>query len=760
MSSKHDFKEQMEWIDKQIVDAAGEAGKVTRGGAVKNRGEAQLLEFRKRLRTLFMELDVDHSGNVDLREMKMAMHTFGLRMTDELLLKMFEECDTDNSGTIDFDEFENVFTDIFLNTNKPPPGHWSYIVKRNLESKLRPPPPIRPNWKEQGLHAVGSTKPAKEANRHEANWMQVGKMTYNNNLASPHEDRATVSLEITCTNLPSVLSRLKKKNDIPGFPCRPVCVLNIQEPRSGIWFEAAHSDWLGSVIKPFTVTMTNEYFQELKGVELAMYDLESGMGTAKIRVSTWFMPNKQIKHAPAQPTEHGGRRGSAFETHGDEPCGELVVVIEEASQLPRMDTLGLSDPYAKVSIGTQKHQTKTEKCTLNPTWKAEFSFQVDWSSPIMTIDVYDWDAGPSSDDFIGTATVSLSQICDRAKSKEWQSAWYHIRTTDGMFVWGSKVKGQKEVEKTGFFSKWTKKLQRWEVEDARNYTASPEYSLGALQITNPAMRQVLSHCKQIENKRKVQQTQVKSMQKHLEDLFLGWRERDVFLAWAEVVKNEKDIKYLQLGNNPDKYASLGISAVETSGGGENKFKIQLAASQLPKKDYFGLSDPYLVLEVLDDVDFETGAERYKGIHKTAVMEKNLNPVWPAFQGTVEDYLDGDFGKKMRASVYDWNMVGKDELLGRCTTNLHELESLSRAQSSLPLVDQHGSAAGSLVAVDVRHWISTAFVSQTYKFAIEVHSWVPGDAFSVQDSAANQRRAKEVAMQAEVDQQRRRSTLGR
>ena len=52
------------------------------------------------------------------------------------------------------------------------------------------------------------------------------------------------------------------------------------------------------------------------------------------------------------------------------------VMIENARNLPRMDTFGLSDPFCAVTCGKGvRHKTKVIKNTLNPTWHEEFVYK-------------------------------------------------------------------------------------------------------------------------------------------------------------------------------------------------------------------------------------------------------------------------------------------------------------------------------------------------------------------------------------------------
>ncbi|XP_029179359.1 allograft inflammatory factor 1-like [Acropora muricata] len=53
----------------------------------------------------FMEFDEDHSGDIDIMELKRMMEKLGQAKTHLELKKMIAEVDTTNSGTISYSEF-------------------------------------------------------------------------------------------------------------------------------------------------------------------------------------------------------------------------------------------------------------------------------------------------------------------------------------------------------------------------------------------------------------------------------------------------------------------------------------------------------------------------------------------------------------------------------------------------------------------------------------------------------------------------------
>lgn len=77
------------------------------------------------------------------------------------------------------------------------------------------------------------------------------------------------------------------------------------------------------------------------------------------------------------------------------PVGILHVKVVRAIKLLKMDILGTSDPYVKLSLSGEKlpaKKTTIKKKNLNPEWNENFKLIVkDPQTQILNIKVYDWD---------------------------------------------------------------------------------------------------------------------------------------------------------------------------------------------------------------------------------------------------------------------------------------------------------------------------------------------------------------------------------
>ena len=81
--------------------------------------------------------------------------------------------------------------------------------------------------------------------------------------------------------------------------------------------------------------------------------------------------------------------------------------------------VGSSDPYCLLRCGSDKHKRAIKYCTLNPSWNQSFEFSV---SPIqrvsgrLLIECRDHDL-LSDDDFLGNATIELSEVPDDGETQ-------------------------------------------------------------------------------------------------------------------------------------------------------------------------------------------------------------------------------------------------------------------------------------------------------------------------------------------------------
>jgi hypothetical protein len=105
---------------------------------------------------------------------------------------------------------------------------------------------------------------------------------------------------------------------------------------------------------------------------------------------------------------------------------------------------------------------------------------------------------------------------------------------------------------------------------------------------------------------------------------------------------------------------------EEAGSLNAEFALQLSASSLEKKDFFGSSDPFFIIKKAR----EDGS--FVPVHKSDVLKKNLNPVWNAFTITAAVLCAGDLDRALVIDVFDWDSNSAHDLIGSCQITAREL----------------------------------------------------------------------------------------
>lgn len=111
--------------------------------------------------------------------------------------------------------------------------------------------------------------------------------------------------------------------------------------------------------------------------------------------------------------------------------GTIRCDIIEAKKLPSADRSGKSDPYAVIRVnGNKVFKTKTIKKTLDPTWNESTETSVgDRITDEFLIEVFDWDMGPTDDDFLCSVRVPLAEL-DPLEAQEREFALKNEKNED------------------------------------------------------------------------------------------------------------------------------------------------------------------------------------------------------------------------------------------------------------------------------------------------------------------------------------------
>lgn len=100
----------------------------------------------------------------------------------------------------------------------------------------------------------------------------------------------------------------------------------------------------------------------------------------------------------------------------------VTIFLYEGKDLPAMDRNGLSDPFCKFKLGTEKYRTRVAYKTLSPRWMEQFDlFIYDPDDKEIEITVWDWDRGMRND-YIGRAVIDLCTI----ESEKLHDLWLEV----------------------------------------------------------------------------------------------------------------------------------------------------------------------------------------------------------------------------------------------------------------------------------------------------------------------------------------------
>lgn len=173
------------------------------------------------------------------------------------------------------------------------------------------------------------------------------------------------------------------------------------------------------------------------------------------------------------------------------PVGILHVKVVRAIKLLKMDLLGLSDPYVKLSLSGERlpaKKTTIKKKNLNPEWNENFKLIVkDPKSQVLNINVYDWDK-VGAHDRLGSQVVPLKVLTPQEPKEFTLDLLKHTDISDPQ---KKKHRGKVVVELTyapfredsNGFSGPLDGLTRKESESDRPYGNESPSGAGVLMVT-------------------------------------------------------------------------------------------------------------------------------------------------------------------------------------------------------------------------------------------------------------------------------------
>ncbi|KAL5271451.1 hypothetical protein ACHWQZ_G001920 [Mnemiopsis leidyi] len=88
----------------------------------------------------------------------------------------------------------------------------------------------------------------------------------------------------------------------------------------------------------------------------------------------------------------------------------IQITVIEGMDLPPMNSDGTCDPFIRLQLGDQQHETKVIPSTLNPKWRESFEFRyLNISGTTIQASLWDSEVG-LSDNIIGDTEIDISQI--------------------------------------------------------------------------------------------------------------------------------------------------------------------------------------------------------------------------------------------------------------------------------------------------------------------------------------------------------------
>ncbi|RWS16204.1 multiple C2 and transmembrane domain-containing protein 1-like isoform X8 [Dinothrombium tinctorium] len=96
------------------------------------------------------------------------------------------------------------------------------------------------------------------------------------------------------------------------------------------------------------------------------------------------------------------------------------IVLVEGKGLSSKDENGLSDPYVKFKLGSEKYKSKVVNKSLNPVWNEQFDLHTfPDQSKVLEVSVYDKDFH-GRDDFMGKFSINLTNLPKEKTLKLWR----------------------------------------------------------------------------------------------------------------------------------------------------------------------------------------------------------------------------------------------------------------------------------------------------------------------------------------------------
>ena len=113
--------------------------------------------------------------------------------------------------------------------------------------------------------------------------------------------------------------------------------------------------------------------------------------------------------------------------------------------------------------------------------------------------------------------------------------------------------------------------------------------------------------------------------------------------------------------------------------------LNFTGCDLDKKDFFGKSDPFLIIYRSNENN------TFNPVHKTEVIKNTLNPVWKQMIIPARMLCAGDHDRMIKIECYDWDSDGSHDFIGECFTTLATLKEGPGPKNNYELINKKKAA---------------------------------------------------------------------
>ena len=135
---------------------------------------------------------------------------------------------------------------------------------------------------------------------------------------------------------------------------------------------------------------------------------------------------------------------------------------------------------------------------------------------------------------------------------------------------------------------------------------------------------------------------------------------------------------------------------------------EVRAEDLDNKDFMGKSDPYL------SIYSQSVNGQLTLVYKSEIINDNLHPKWKPFKIELVKLCNGDYNKRIRMEVHDYDSIGSHDFIGSCMTTMNQMQNNIPNELRFPITndDKKGADKGSGSIIVVRRDVETipTFVS--------------------------------------------------